>query len=912
MTAISYSVEIDGRQAEPQVRKIDNSLARLKASGDNVTSSMDKLGKELGDTASSLSGAEKRSLALIKAQTSLTAASRSQERALISLTDVLRSHAEQQRVVGNDLTRVKLASDGAASTMAALSRTVAGGAVAFAGFKVAEFAADAGRAGLELNNLDIRLKTVFGSSQAAGKEFEFIRDTSRRLSIDLQATGNAYSSLAASAKGTTLEGQATRDIFSAVAEAGGKLRLSADQVQGSLLAVSQIISKGTLSSEELRGQLAERLPGAFQIAARAMGVTTGELGKLLEQGAIASDVFLPKFAAELRKTLGTDATTQIEAFNTGFKALESEGAVFAKTFFTPIAEGASRTAGAFATLLRAINDTVAKNNDLEDLGNGLFRRDNGMLFQRNKVGGLDFVNEPRGDIRNAIPQAPRSILPDFAGVVPKIPAVQDFGPGFGAQFQVQAETKKTAELREQLALVGARTNLEKALYEITKGDRSGASNVEKNLLVELAKERDRIVLANQAKREGLKLETDSERLQKQMAQQDAGRANTIYQLIRGTQDQSAELQRQLQTGEELTTAGRELLRLRSGELDFQFRGREAAKEQLAIELEGLDTLQKKVVEQDRLNDAARKAADELQDGPSAPGGGQRIASQTDIPRTFKQVEFSQNVLRSIEEGKFEQRERALRGGTEASLRDSNRLKEGETINDLVEKAREAHEKKLSEITRQGAEQRNQVTQSYLQTGSLIVANLSAAAESAGLARSKRGFEAAKVLSIAQAGISTASAVLNALAVPPYPLGVALAASAGVAGLAQIAAIKSQKFGGGRELGGPVDSSRFFEIGEKGRPEIIQDDGKYFLFGANGNVIPASNGNAGGASEARTPIQILISNTVSNLASIQAEESQGLNGETVIRIVAEALTDNASPVSRGVQRRAGRRAEGLIG
>lgn len=908
MTAISYSVEIDGRQAEPQVRKIDNSLARLKASGDNVTSSMDKLGKELGDTASSLSVADQRSLALIKSQTSLTAASRSQERALISLTDVLRSHAEQQRAVGNDLSRVKAASDGAASTMATLTRTVAGGAVAFAGFKIAEFAAESARAGLELNNLDIRLKTVFGSSQAAGKEFEFIRQTARRLSIDLQATGTAYSSLAASSKGTTLEGQATRDIFSAVAEAGGKLRLSSDQVQGALLAVSQIMSKGTVSSEELRGQLGERLPSAFQIAARAMGVTTGELGKLLEQGAIASDVFLPKFAVELRKTFGTDATTQIEAFNTGFKALESEGAVFAKTFFTPIADGASRTAGAFATLLRAINDTVAKNNDLEDLGNGLFRRDNGMLFQRNKVGGLDFVNEPRGDIRNAIPQAPRSVLPDFASIVPRVPALQDFGPGFGAQFQVQAETKKTAELREQLALVGARTNLEKALYAITKGDQLGASNVDKNLLVELAKERDRIALNNVAKREGLKLDSDSERLQKQMAQQDAGRANTIYRMIRGTQDQSAELQRQLQTGEELTAAGRELLRLRSGELDFQFRGREAAKEELAIQLEGLDTLQKKVAAQDRLNDAAKKAADELRDGPSAPGGAERTSRPDLIRGTFEEINSKQSELRYIEDGRFEKEERNLRGGTEASLR----LEEGQTVDDLVEKARSKHEKRLTKIARQGAEERNELTQSYFQSGSQIVANLSDAAESAGLSRTKRGFEAAKILSITQATISTAAAVTNALAVPPYPLGVALAASAGIAGLAQIAAIKSQKFGGGRELGGPVDSSRFFEIGEKGRPEIIQDDGKYFLFGANGNVIPASNGSAGSASEARTPIQILINNTVSNLASIQAEESQGLNGETVIRIVAEALTDNASPVSRGVQRRAGRRAEGLIG
>jgi len=58
-----------------------------------------------------------------------------------------------------------------------------------------------------------------------------------------------------------------------------------------------------VQAEELRGQLGERLPGAFQIAARAMGVTEVELNKLMETGQVFSADFLPKFAAQLRKEL---------------------------------------------------------------------------------------------------------------------------------------------------------------------------------------------------------------------------------------------------------------------------------------------------------------------------------------------------------------------------------------------------------------------------------------------------------------------------------------------------------------------------------------------------------------------------------------------------------------------------------
>ena len=65
-----------------------------------------------------------------------------------------------------------------------------------------------------------------------------------------------------------------------------------------------MMSKGRVAAEELRGQLGERLPGAVQIAARAMGVTTAEFDKLMRAGLDAS-VFLPRFAEQLRKEFET-------------------------------------------------------------------------------------------------------------------------------------------------------------------------------------------------------------------------------------------------------------------------------------------------------------------------------------------------------------------------------------------------------------------------------------------------------------------------------------------------------------------------------------------------------------------------------------------------------------------------------
>lgn len=180
------------------------------------------------------------------------------------------------------------------------------------------------QAGMGLEALNSALKFATGSSEGAAEALTFVRAEAERLGIPMSESARAFGKLAAAAKGTRLEGQATRDIFSAVAEAGRVMGLSSDEQSGALLAVSQMMSKGTVSAEELRGQLGERLPGAFQVAARAMGVTTAELGKMLEAGTVVADDFLPRFAAELRKSLGESLPEATQTFAAQIERLKNK------------------------------------------------------------------------------------------------------------------------------------------------------------------------------------------------------------------------------------------------------------------------------------------------------------------------------------------------------------------------------------------------------------------------------------------------------------------------------------------------------------------------------------------------------------------------------------------------------------
>ena len=161
---------------------------------------------------------------------------------------------------------------------------------------------DVTRVGQEFEGLDATLFSVAGSTDAAASEMGYIEDQADRLGLSLRGVAKDYSQLAASSKGTVLQGQATRDIFESVSEAMVVLKKDANDTSGAMTAITQIMSKGRVQAEELRGQLGERIPGAFQIAARAMNMTTAELSKQLELGNIYADDFLPKFAAELRKT----------------------------------------------------------------------------------------------------------------------------------------------------------------------------------------------------------------------------------------------------------------------------------------------------------------------------------------------------------------------------------------------------------------------------------------------------------------------------------------------------------------------------------------------------------------------------------------------------------------------------------
>lgn len=158
---------------------------------------------------------------------------------------------------------------------------------------------------IDMDAAQTRLGVAFGDNQAViAKEMGFVQQQADRLGISVKVLATEYSKLSIATKETSLAGAETRRIFVSLAEAFRVGNLTQNQMELAFNAISQMVNKGSVSMEELRQQLGERLAGAFNIAAKSMGYTTKEFAKLIAEGKIAADEFLPKLADELDKTFG--------------------------------------------------------------------------------------------------------------------------------------------------------------------------------------------------------------------------------------------------------------------------------------------------------------------------------------------------------------------------------------------------------------------------------------------------------------------------------------------------------------------------------------------------------------------------------------------------------------------------------
>jgi tape measure domain-containing protein len=159
-------------------------------------------------------------------------------------------------------------------------------------------------AGRALDQFRVTMEVATGTMSGAMQQMDFIDGMARELGTGLRGAREDFAKFAVSASLAGVETATARDIFRSVSEAMTVMGRGAEDQRLAFLALEQMLSKNVVSSEELRRQLGERLPGAVNLMARAVGVTTAELQDMLKAGELVASEVLPKFAREVDRAFG--------------------------------------------------------------------------------------------------------------------------------------------------------------------------------------------------------------------------------------------------------------------------------------------------------------------------------------------------------------------------------------------------------------------------------------------------------------------------------------------------------------------------------------------------------------------------------------------------------------------------------
>ena len=142
-----------------------------------------------------------------------------------------------------------------------------------------------------LQKLRIALLGVTTSQEEYSESLTFIQQVTKDFAIPQEIITRQFTKLQASVQGAGGDVEDTKTAFKGIVAAVRATGGSLADVDSALTATAQVFSKGKVSAEELRQQIGERLPGAFTLFAKSIGLTPQELDKALEKGEVTLQDF---------------------------------------------------------------------------------------------------------------------------------------------------------------------------------------------------------------------------------------------------------------------------------------------------------------------------------------------------------------------------------------------------------------------------------------------------------------------------------------------------------------------------------------------------------------------------------------------------------------------------------------------
>jgi tape measure domain-containing protein len=211
----------------------------------------------------------------------------------------------------------------------------------------------------EYANLSARIKLATGEGEAFENAMAAVTEISLRTNSSLQATGNLFARLTEAGKSAGLGAQAAQTQALALTESINQaVAVSGSSAQASDAALTQLIQglqSGVLRGEEFNSVM-EQSPRLARALADGLGVTTGELRKMANEGRLTTEVVIGALKSQA-DTLKSEFETLPLTVGRAVQNLSTAWTLYVGE--TDKATGASRTAAQAIGALAENLDTIA-------------------------------------------------------------------------------------------------------------------------------------------------------------------------------------------------------------------------------------------------------------------------------------------------------------------------------------------------------------------------------------------------------------------------------------------------------------------------------------------------------------------------------------------------------------------------
>lgn len=163
------------------------------------------------------------------------------------------------------------------------------------------------KAAMDMERFEAQLTASTGSLALVGDAFNHVNVLANKLGHNVRDIIEPYAKFTTAARLSNVAVAEQKKIFESALIAGTAMKLNGERMGLVFLALEQMLSKGTVTMEELRRQLGDLLPGSFELAAQAMGVSGEQMAKMIRSGEVLAKDLLPKLADKWVAAFGPSA-----------------------------------------------------------------------------------------------------------------------------------------------------------------------------------------------------------------------------------------------------------------------------------------------------------------------------------------------------------------------------------------------------------------------------------------------------------------------------------------------------------------------------------------------------------------------------------------------------------------------------